>query len=93
MGVALVELVDVVVERAIEAKVAHLSKWGCCVKGSEADVGMLCKTCPYQGALVSFWAVVPLLCGTLHVERSQPYLFGLGCTGGSEELLATTEPW
>jgi hypothetical protein len=57
------------------------------------DVGELRKACPHQGALVPFQVVVTLLCDALHVERSQPYIFGLGGTGGSEELLAMMEPW
>jgi hypothetical protein len=61
--------------------------------GGEADVGELREACPGQGAMVPLQIVVPLLCGALHVERSQPYLFGLWGMDGLKKLHAMMELW
>jgi hypothetical protein len=87
-GEALVELADVVVERVVEAEMAQLSLWV-----AARGLGELREALPGWSTLVSLQPVVPLLSGSLHVERSQPYLLILWSMYRSEELLTTVKPW
>jgi hypothetical protein len=63
-GEALVKLVDVVVERVVEAKLAQLSQWVAARQG----LGKLREAWPGWSTLVLLHSVVPLLSGSLHVE-------------------------
>lgn len=64
VGEALVERVDVLVERFLKVKMAQLTQGIVVRRRPEADVGEVRETCPGRNTQL----VVPLLSGYLHVQ-------------------------
>ena len=88
---ACLESVHVCINRGTERQAGKISKMVGGQRRSEALVAEQTKAGPGRPAGVSFQHIVPLLCGSRHVEGGEPNLVRLTCQLAAEGL-TTVEP-